>query len=92
VKRILSNKKAQVGETLTWMISTIIILVLLIIFVYSTLAFAKAKNIKTSSIDFGKADSSDKINWMNLKSEIAFSINDQNEKVIREWINEVKEE
>lgn len=92
MKRILNNKKAQVGETLTWMISTIIILVLLIVFVYSTLAFAKAKNIETSSIDFGKADSSEKINWMYSKSELAFSMNNQNENVIRGWINEATEE
>jgi len=91
MKKTLNNKKAQIGETLTWMISTIIILVLLIIFVYSTISFAKAKNIETSSIDFGKADSSNKLNWMNLKSELAFSMNNQNEKVIRGWINEAKE-
>lgn len=39
------NKKAQIGETITWVVATIIIVVILIISLYTTSLLAQTKKI-----------------------------------------------
>ncbi len=46
--KLIKNKNAQVGETLTWIVATIVIIILLIIFVYAVYAISKTKNISFS--------------------------------------------
>lgn len=82
MKKTLSNKKAQVGETLTWMVATIIILVVLVIFVYASIGLAESKNIAS-----GASTGSSEENWMSLKTSLALSLNNKNQKDIEVWIN-----
>ena len=58
MKRILRNKKAQVGETLTWVIATVIIVVILLGSVYAVSLIRKSKNwrIGGSNQIIGNAD------------------------------------
>jgi hypothetical protein len=86
-----SNKKAQVGETLTWAIATIIILVVLILFIYASIGLAKTKKIGSESIIFGESGSSEENNWIILKNSLAFSLNDKNKEIIEEWIKNAQE-
>jgi hypothetical protein len=39
------NKKAQIGETMTWIVATIIIIVVLSIFIYTSDLLSKTKNL-----------------------------------------------
>lgn len=39
------NRRAQIGETLTWIVATLIIIILLTFFVYSSSLMGKAKKI-----------------------------------------------
>lgn len=42
---MLNNKKAQIGETMTWVIATIIIVVIMSIFIYTSTLLAKTKSV-----------------------------------------------
>ena len=78
------NKKAQVGESITWIIATIILIVLLIIFIYASVALSKAKTIKTNI----KTDSIDSVDWINSKTQMAYSISASNKNKIEVWISQ----
>jgi hypothetical protein len=94
VKKILNkgikNKHGQVGETLTWVIATIIILIVLIVFVYASIGLAKSKNIASSKTSSGKLGSSQG-DWIDLKNSLAYSLNNKNQKNIERWINAQEE-
>ncbi|GAI63277.1 unnamed protein product, partial [marine sediment metagenome] len=42
---IKKNKKAQIGETMTWVVATIIIIVILVISLYTTSLLAQTKKV-----------------------------------------------
>ena len=78
------NKKAQVSEIMTWIVATIIILSILLLFVYaSSLLAQKTKIIKTQDlkIDFGK-----KVDLLEAKNLIAYnSASEAGKEIIRAW-------
>jgi len=77
-----NNKRAQVGESITWVVATIILIVVLIIFVYVASALAKVKEIKLTSSE----DLDNSANWIDSKNQIAYSINSNNKMWIEEWV------
>jgi hypothetical protein len=84
MKRILKyNKKAQIGETLTWVIATLIIALILVLFVIASSTLGKAKNLTSSKK--GEIENS-KIDFIKTKTEMAYAINNQNKDKIEEWI------
>lgn len=52
------NKKGQLGETMTWIVATLVILVLLALSLYAADFLAKAKSNPSSffSLDYSKTD------------------------------------
>jgi len=81
------NKKAQVSEIMTWVIATIIILSILLLFVYASSLLAqktkiiKAKNLK---IDIGK-----EVDLLETKNLIAYnSASTTDKNIIRAWEEE----
>ncbi len=87
------NKKAQVGETLTWIVATLVIIGTLLIFVYGSILLAKSKSIGSGDIDNkikSKVVNLD-VDWMDNKNEIAFSLNQDNKDKIEGWLNETRE-
>jgi hypothetical protein len=86
VKKILDNKRAQVGETLTWIIASIIILVVLVVFIYASVGLAKTKNITTRDIGSDELGAGNG-DWINMKTSLAFSLNNKNKNIIERWIN-----
>ncbi len=81
------NRKAQVGESITWVVATIILIIVLIIFIYASIALAKTKSLKLNV----KEDSEDSADWINSKTQIAYSINSNNKNKIEEWISQNNE-
>jgi len=81
---MLDNRRAQVGESITWVVATIILIIILIVFIYASIALAKTKSLKLDS----KADSEDSLDWINSKTQIAYSINENNKDKIGEWISQ----
>ena len=82
----MTNKRAQIGETISWVVATILLVVVLIIFIYASVALSEVKNIKSGS----KENSEDSADWVNSKTEIAYSINADNKNKIAEWIMQEK--
>lgn len=84
------NKKAQIGETLTWIVATLIIIGILLIFIYASLALAKSKSLNSikvrehanSLIGVGDDD------WIESKNEMAFIRSSENKQKVVNWINE----
>lgn len=84
----MNNKKAQLGETLTWVVATLIIIVTLLLFIFLSSNLAKLKDIKDNP-GFALLGGYDKkSNLIADKTELAFIKNNQNEDLIKEWINE----
>ena len=83
-----NNKKAQIGETITWVPAVIITILILIVSLYITVIISKAKEI--SSLDF-VSDGEYYTNTINLKTEIALTIDSTNKEKIEKWISEVED-
>lgn len=78
------NKKAQISEIMTWVVATLVILSILIIFIYASSILAqktkviKAKDLK---IDLGK-----EVDWIETKNTIASGFASQSERdIIENW-------
>jgi len=83
-KKIQISKKAQIGETMTWVVATIIIIVTLIIFIYVSSLLKEIRNIKLPDL---KIDSKEDVNWLEAKTSFAHSLADnKNKKEIDKWI------
>jgi len=78
------NKKAQIGESISWVVATIILIVILIIFIYASIALAKVKSVKLDV----KEDSDNSVSWIDSKTQIAYSINNNDKSKIEEWISQ----
>jgi hypothetical protein len=89
---MLNCKKAEIGETMTWIVGSVIIIVILIIFLYAASAFGTLKSAQVQASKFAGALSmgSDlKIQkWMYFKSIQALKINQANKDTITKWIGE----
>ena len=87
------NKKAQVGETLTWIVATLVIIGTLLIFIYGSITLAKLKSLGSGDVDNkikSKVMNLD-VDWIENKNEIAFSLNEDNKIKIEGWLNETRE-
>lgn len=80
---MLNNKRAQVGETVTWIIATIILIAILIIFLFISVSLSKVKLFNANI----KANSEEATDWINIKTNIAYSINSDNKNRIDLWIS-----
>lgn len=87
---MLNNKRAEIGESITWVVATVIILVVLTIFIFASNVLGKFQTISVSSGE--KTLNSD--NYLEIKTQKAFSINGNNKEIINKWIGykEIKEE
>lgn len=81
--RYNKNCKGQIGETLTWVIATLIIALILVLFIIASASLGKAKNLASNrNVDLGNS----KIDLIKTKTEIAYTLNNQNKNKIEEWI------
>lgn len=80
---MLNNKRAQVGETVTWIIATIVLIAILIIFLFISVSLSKVKLFNVNI----KANSEESADWINVKTDIAYSINSENKNRIELWIS-----
>lgn len=87
----MHNKKAQIGETTTWVVATIIILVILGIFIGLSSQLAKIKSLELKKIFFKiKPSGFEDLKTINNKNSLAYSLNSNNKNKIEEWLNEAK--
>ena len=88
MRRMLNSRKAQVGETMTWVVATVIIIVLLIVFIWISYSLAKSRGV----IDFAQnvidLDGEVEVNWVHAKTDFAFGVDSTNRGKINDWIED----
>jgi len=88
--RNILNKKAAIGETITWTVATIIIIGALIIFLVLSSLLAKVKLINFREV---KSDVEKESPVLTMKTSISHDIADERNKtqidnILEEWNNE----
>ena len=81
---MLNSKKAQVGETVTWIVATIVLIAILLIFIFASSILAKSKSLKVNL----KANSEEDVSWIDSKTKMAYSLNNANKNKIIAWISQ----
>jgi len=82
------SKRGQVSDTMTWVVATVIIVVILLSFIFISSILAEAKNIPSNFASKFTSNYEKKSNWMNNKTQFALDINSNNENKILIWIKE----
>lgn len=80
------NGKGQIGETTSWVIATLIIIGILIIFIYISILMADVKKISISNIQ----SSEQEIDLLSEKTSFAYKLTDNKDKMLID--NLLKEE
>jgi flagellar biosynthesis protein FlhB len=83
-KENMTNKRGQVGESVTWIIATIVLIGILMIFIFISVALSKTKSLEVG-LKEGAEDSAD---WINSKTQMAYSISASNKNKIQGWISQ----
>ena len=83
------NKKAQISETMTWIIATIAIITILLIFIYASSILAEKEKVLHL---FGKSSvqRDAAVDWLAVKTIQALDRDSADEPKINKWIEEVK--
>ncbi len=76
------NKKAQVGETMTWIVATVIIIVILILTIYTSSVLSKLKVMKPDGL-------TNKVDRLEQKITFAYNVDPSNAKFIEDWIKKI---
>lgn len=90
--QIKKNKKGQIGETITWVLATIIILFVLGAFIYASVLISEVKSINPERINVKSGENSLDVGWVEVKTFFAYSVNSNNREKIENWIGEVSNE
>jgi len=90
--RRLKNNKAQVSDIMTWVVATIIIILILVVFIYaSSLLAQKTKIIKIKEMKLEIPG--EEINWLNSKTSFAYlRSSEEQRQIIDKWKEENKNE
>ena len=82
LNKLRKNKKGQASESITWIVATIILIAVLLIFIYASITLSKVKSINFKI----KSNSENSFDWIGKKTEMAYLINSANKDRIEEWI------
>jgi hypothetical protein len=84
------NRKGQVGETLTWVVATLILIFILMTSIYFTIVLGKAKNLETKE---DKVSFSEEFSLLSLETSLAHVLSgNKNQEKINLWIENEKTE
>lgn len=83
---LFRNNRAQIAETITWVVATLIIIFLLITSIYFSSILGKSKSVNKDDIKISSGEE----NWIDTKNNLAYTINSENKEKIEIWINGVE--
>ena len=86
------SKKAQAGEAVTWIVATIVIIGILLIFTFISSVFAQENGMVVSFSRVFSNDELTNVDWVQTKTNLAFGLNSANKDFIENWIKEIKNE
>lgn len=79
--------KAQTGDTLTWLIATLVIIFILGIFIFISNGLAKANQLSSTIKGlFSSNSDQEHTNWLSTKTNLALKKNPDNKVNIEGWI------
>ena len=81
------NNRGQLSDTMTWVVATLIIVVVLAVFIYASLLLAEAYKV-ISLVDVDLSGSEEKVDFVGEKNSLAFEKNNTNEIKIKRWLSE----
>jgi TRAP-type mannitol/chloroaromatic compound transport system permease small subunit len=82
----LRNKKGQTGETISWIVATLVIIGILLIFIWISVLMSKVKIVKIGDV---KTDLPKEPQSLNVKTALAHKIaNGKNKEVIDNILKE----
>ena len=84
------NQKAQIGETVTWIVATLIIIFILVTFIFAASLMGKAKSIASKKIALKTSSGVTETSWVEVKTIFAFEKNINNKNEIDSWIKGVE--
>ncbi len=73
------DKKGQIGETMTWIVATLIIIGVMLLFLFFSLLMSKSKAINVGEL---KSDTVNVIEKSTVKTSLAEKLNNQNKEII----------
>ncbi len=80
------NKKAQIGETLSWVVATLVIIGILLIFIYISVLMSKVKIISVGNV---KTDLEKESQILNMKTSLSHKlVNNENKDIIDNLLKE----
>jgi len=82
---MLNYKKGEIGESITWVVATVIIIVVLTIFIFASSVLADLQSITVKSGEVDVLYSS-----LRAKTNNAFKENELNKQKINDWIEEIE--
>jgi hypothetical protein len=76
---MLNSKRGDIGKTITWIVATIIIVGILILFVYISSVMSTTKIFKVGEVnsDLGKESQ-----VLSMKTSLAYKLNNSNKEII----------
>lgn len=80
------SKRAQVSDTMVWIVATLIILFVLFVFIFVSGLLADAKDVVEYSVNVGFSEGHVDIERVSAKTEFAFDIDSTNKEVIEQWL------
>lgn len=81
------NKRAQTGEAITWVVATLVIIGILLIFTLVASLFAQANGaIVSLGRVFDSTELGEGKDWIGQKIEFAFKLDSSNKPEINSWV------
>lgn len=82
---MLKSKQGQISQTLTWIVATVIIVGVLILFVYISSVMSNTKVVKVGEV---KSDLTAESSVLSTKTSLAFKLNNTNQEMIDKILKE----
>ena len=84
IKKLNYNKRAQISQTLVWILATILIIGILIISILFSFSIAKVKQILGQTAGQVNSGLGNSISFLEMKTYLAYQLNSNNKDKIEE--------
>jgi hypothetical protein len=76
------NRRASIGETLTWVVATLVIVGIMAMFVLGSIGLSKVKEVSSLLVSDLSSDFKEKSEILGMKTFLAFELNNANKEKI----------
>ncbi len=83
-----NNKSGSVPDTITWIVATIIIIIMLIVFISVSTLLAEGSSVVRGIKSLFSGESFENADWIAAKTYFAYKINNDNKDFIDDWRSE----